>query len=155
MLQNKFCHLVSQGVKVARSLILAEYVDELWVFLIELLSQEVLLECVALERVKQDFEEVLLQLFFALLGGPLVALARGCIGPVLFLSHLLLCKVFEILHELIDSEQCRALVDSLAEDIEISLILHASLVSDHCVFLVCEELFLKRLEGLLRLSVEI
>lgn len=132
-------------------MVLGKNIDELWVLLIELLSQEILLCRVTLERVEQDLEEVLFQLFFIRLHVSWVALVRSGVWPLLLFSHLLLGEIFQILHQLINTELSLALVDCLAEDLQVALILHASLVPDHSVLFVGKELLLERLESLLGL----
>jgi hypothetical protein len=59
----------------------------------------------------------LLKLLLILVDTSLIALVCRHVGPVLVLSNLLLGKVLEALHQLVDAEQGRALVDGLPEDL--------------------------------------
>lgn len=55
---------------------------------------------------------------------------------MLLFSHLLLGKLLKALHHLVDAERGWALTDGPPEDLEVALVLHASLVSDHSILLV-------------------
>lgn len=155
VLGDKLLHLVPQTVEIARARELIQNLQKLRVLFIELLPQELLFGAVALEGVKEDPQEGLLELLSVLVRGSLVALSWRHIRPLLLFSHLLLRKLFEALHHLVDAERGRALTDSLPEDLEVALVLHASLVSYHGILLVREVLLLQGLEGLLSLGIDV
>lgn len=136
VLGYELLHFVPQAVEIARTLELIEDTQELRVLLAELQPQELLLGAVALERVKEDPQEGLLELLCVLARGSRVALRGWQVRPLLLLSHRLLRKLLETLHDLVDAERGRTPAYCQAEDLEVALVLHAPLVSYHGVLFV-------------------